>query len=461
MAKVVAEKPKMVEKPNREEFDAQVKELDTKIKANKAIVDEITGKLDKLKEEKEKAGEKKDSPEEVKLAELKAATKVLGDARKVLLEQLKKAKATRDKQREEFDAIRKRTRDMDCNSVEQLDKKIRDLEFKMSTNSLTLREEKTVMSEIRNLNANRKVFSEIDGTKAGRDKSEALIKEISEKLDEGKKAYEAARAEEDKQFKIVSKQRDAKRGNRSEVPNLIEKRNKARDELNKLYKAINKLRSEHKAKEDEFRKFLNEKRKEQREAQKAEYEARKEEERQRKFEKEEEQLEYLHGDKLAAIDQLKTYLKGKMADETKTEEEAAATQPKAEEGEVLIGKFARGTEDDDVYGTKKTKGKGKKKGGKGKKNAVFVHDLNTLLEFEKLKLQAPLNFDGIAATIETLDKKAEELKKDKEVQRAKYQAKKAAALEEAAEEPKADADAKKEEEVAATPAATPVVEATA
>lgn len=299
------------------------------------------------------------------------------------------------------------------------------------------------MQDIKNLNGSRKMFSEVDEAKQTRDRTEASVKELMGKLDENKVLFEKSRKEEEAQYKIVSKQRESKKGARSEVPAMIERRNNARAQLNKLYPEMKKLREEFQKKDQEFRKYMNEKRKEQRERYKAEQDARREEDRLRKLEKEEETMNSLHADKFASIDQLVTYLRGRQAKPSDSKVEEEVVPMKAEEGEILIGKHARDL-DDDVFGTKKTKGKkGKKSGGK-KKAEKFVHDINLLQEFEKLKLDAPMDNGALDETIAQLEKKREELKKDKESQFAKYQERKAAALAKAAEDAKAAEEGKDE-----------------
>jgi len=170
----------------------------------------------------------------------------------------------------------------------------------------------------------------------------------------------------------------------------------------------------------------------------------------------------MHSDKFAIIDQLLTYLKIQLKaqedDDDDDKKEAAAT-PRTEE-ENLIGKYAKAI-DDDVYGTKKLKQK--KKAGK-KKAPAFSPDINSMVEFSKLKLSPPLTAADIPASIKDLEKKKDDLKKDKEAQFAKHLAKKAAILAGKAPEEEEKTEGGADDEVkenGAKAEATTTVEATA
>ena len=120
---------KKFERPNREDFDKQVAELDNKIKANQAIIEEVKNKLDKLKKDKEtreaEKTEKPQSTEAAKAGELRAALKALSEERKTLIEKAKKQQTERAAARAKFDDARKRLKEANVPSPEGLEKKIR------------------------------------------------------------------------------------------------------------------------------------------------------------------------------------------------------------------------------------------------------------------------------------------------------------------------------------------------
>eukprot|EP00299_Pterocystis_sp_00344_P007685 c2598_g1_i1.p1 GENE.c2598_g1_i1~~c2598_g1_i1.p1 ORF type:complete len:480 (+),score=142.98 c2598_g1_i1:52-1440(+) len=417
-----------VEKPNREEFDKLVKGLEEKIQANKDIVEDVKKKLDHINQSKEK-GEKEVDPEEKKLKELKAVTQKVNETRKELFEQQKKNKAIRDQLRDQFDQTRKTFKDLDCPSLEHLEKKIRELEYHLTTNSLTLREEKQVLSDIKGLNSSKKMFSELENVRAAKERADAQGKEISQKLDVAKAEFEKAKAEEDAQFALVTSKREKKSNVRSEVPALLAKRNTAKEDINKLYDELKQARAEFQKKENAFRKYQNERYKELKEKRQAEFEQRKQEQKIRQLEKDEEKFENLHSNEFASIDQLISYLNKYLADNQDEKEEdskASAAPTKLPEGATLIGKAARGF-DDDIFGTKaKGKAAPAKKQAK-KKTTTLVHDLHFLQEFQTLKVEAPLTLDAIPTAVERLNARKSELQKDKETQRANFLARKAEA----------------------------------
>jgi chromosome segregation ATPase len=117
---------KRLDRPNKEAHDKEMQVLDDKIKEQKAIVERVKTKLDKMKEDKEKnAGEKKANPEQEKLEALRTVTKRISTERKVDVEQVQKLKTLRDSARTQFDDMRKRMRDLNCNSTADVDKKIK------------------------------------------------------------------------------------------------------------------------------------------------------------------------------------------------------------------------------------------------------------------------------------------------------------------------------------------------
>eukprot|EP00300_Choanocystis_sp_HF-7_P036403 c52248_g1_i1.p1 GENE.c52248_g1_i1~~c52248_g1_i1.p1 ORF type:complete len:496 (+),score=161.94 c52248_g1_i1:70-1488(+) len=410
-----------LEKPNQAELDKKVKDLDDKIKANRAIVADVRSKLDNLTKQKESGGDRM-SVEAKALKELRDQSKVLVDERNALFERLKEGKAALGKLRDQQDEMKKRLKENDCFSTEAVEKKIRELEYHLATHSLNLKEEKMVIQDIKNLNASKKIISEYDSMGARKTDLEDKIKQISTKLDENKKALDAAKIKEKAQSALVT---DIKKPNpKLEIKGLIEARNAANAENQQLNEQIKALKNEFREKEFEFKKAMKAKYDEQKQRKQADYEKRKEEDRIRRLEEEEEKIDRLHVDAFATIEQLKLYLqkvqKAQADDEVK--EEVAAFTP----AEGQIGKLVTGF-DEDIYGTRKAAKKPKAK--KAKKVRRLVHDLVCLKEFETLKIEAPLDSEGIPAALEALEKKKAELEADKKSKQANRLTKLAAAKE--------------------------------
>jgi len=408
---------KNLEKPTRATLDAEYAKIDAEIAKCKKVMDDVKQKIEKLKESNASNKEKNKADREIletlraKSAELRAQRAKAQEAFTAALEKKKALYVKNDQS--------KKSLDRQAKTVEQVEQKIREREYYLTTSSLTLKEEKEVHAEMKALEKSKKVIGEMEAIQIKKTAQEAKIKELKAEADAVNKLFQEAIKVEQAQFEKVQAMRPKK--DNDDYKKWSEQRTNAKVNMDALYLKKRNLGLEFKKKENEFYEHLREKRKEQDERRKAEQEARKEEDKMRKLEKEEAEHANMFAKEFATIDQLSTYLKAFVVGDKK-EEAQVVEAPKYAEGTVLIGKAARGF-DEDIFGTKKA-GKGKKSGGgKKKKAAVFKHDLGLVQEFEMLKVSAPLTQDEVPAAIKALADRKEQLEKEKETKHAKRVAK--------------------------------------
>jgi len=141
---------------------------------------------------------------------LKDLQKTTGNAfaeRKAVLEKAKQHEETKKKLKEVVDAAKKSSKDTSdlskAEKSENIDKKISQLEYYLATHSLSLREEKNVIGDIRQLKTSKKSLSEADNLKQKLDEAYATSKKFSETLNQLSTAITKAKDREDAQDKIV------------------------------------------------------------------------------------------------------------------------------------------------------------------------------------------------------------------------------------------------------------------
>merc|ERR1719323_1327618 len=329
-----------------------------------------------------------------------------------------------------------------------IDDRIATIEFKMWTDTMTLKEEKKYLDELKELKRNRPKVSQV------RSKEEALNaldtgtslkgqvqdinaqmfqyreqkRGISEKLTQLMNERKDQMGDLDKIFE----QRDARS---KQIAEKIQERNDARD-------AFSEAQKEYNAYQAEVRKRRMEK--QQQERQKWVEEANK-----RKKEKMAEKLdEQPHVDDMTLIEQTITFCKGLTASKgTEQKEKKEETFVDIEGAEVLSKKEDR----DEYYFVPTAKGKktkAKAKGGKAEGSAKPIkHNAETFTLFAKLKLDAPITTDDIPAILEKLEAKLEEYREKVEQWKAtREERKKRIMAGEDVEEEEAKEEEAKEEE---------------
>lgn len=457
-----------VQKPNRDAYHTEMKALDDQIAAlkeevrstqqaldgkntrRKDLIDEQRRLLDHLKPTSATRNQLRTDR-----AKLVQEIKNLGDLRTRKLDELTKLReklpqqkkpagapaaagsATGEKEKEKGFNLR--------GMLENIDLDIIKLESKLRVTSMTLQEEKKLVQEIGTLKSAKQVAkdydqqqhklqADLDGQKAERASLSARIQAIDEQLEQ----IQASNGDQQKRLEEV--RAEIKEINDS-IPGILDKRDALRDDIDDLYakkKDISKRKGEEEA---QFTVYMDK----VREA-KAEQRSKLNEQRAvDKLEKQKERaVEKLQETPFEAelddCDRLISYLEQFLpkADETSVREEAAPqvdVEAKLKAGERLL---KRDDDEDEALGA--FKGKQKPKGKKppkaqttSKPDTILKHQINVLVEFEKLSLSTPSTYGAVPQAIQDLKQKKEhfiklgvEQKKQLEAQVAKQRAEDAA-----------------------------------
>jgi len=313
------------------------------------------------------------------------------------------AAAEKEKRQELNSAKRK----LAYQTEDEIDQAISEMEFRMMTGTMPLKEEKETLKQISELKKSKQKIREVKGLEAkveggGDLASKALpLKEqrevLNEKIREAKEEKKNYSAQYGKLMEMRNKQMQ-------DMPDLFEKRGELSKEIGEKVKERNSLRDAFREKERAYNAYLAEQRairaeraRAEREKRNAEWEERK---KARELEKAEEQP-FLTETTL--IEQTIAWCKAQMPkEETAKTEEKKVTEYNNPEGAKILQK--KNDREEEFYFAP-TKRKGPKAGG-GKKKATsnaIKHNVETFKLFDTLKLDAPITTDEIPALLEKLD----------------------------------------------------------
>merc|ERR1719277_348736 len=308
-------------------------------------------------------------------------------------------------------SLNKMKKSIGYTSEGDIDERIATIEFKLWTDTLSLKEEKEYLKEIAELKKNRPKVAHVknmEDSLQNRDLGGNLREQIQTINEEMALYRDGKKKVQEKMTELMESRRD-KLGDLDEVMN---QRNEIGKKIADKVKERNDLRDAFRAKEREFNQYLAEQRRirqekaqEERNARQAEYEKIK---RQRQAEKLDEQP---HIQEITLIEQTILFCKSLTTSKDKEEkEEKKEIQHDLKDGmEVLAKKEDR----DEFYfvPTAKKKSKSKNKGGKAEGSTKPIkHNAETFRLFDQLKLDAPITTDDIPATLEKLEALLEEFK---------------------------------------------------
>ena len=438
--------PERLPRPSRDELNAKVGALQDAVAECQARMAEIKQAIDQKKNGRKAVLEGTQGARNI-LVGLRAELKAAYEEKDRINAELKGFDAARDQLRAQQKAIREKTKYV---SVQQIDEAVISLEHKMAHTTLSLDEEKRVLSQLSNLKKSRgfvQQYSEMKEKTDGsaRDATFQRLKACSEKI-------KVIKEKEGEQRKVIDKIKGKIDTNKDDIPELIKERSEKYETIKQCREATSKLYDEHRKKEDEYwhnerliRAFQKVEKQKRWEAAQAERKIRDAERKERE--------EELRGDpfneEIDRCDQLVTYL-NKFLGITKVVEEVKA-EIKTPEGATVLSKHIADDTLDKMF-TGMGGGKSKKKKGAKKKNTALMHTFDILSSFATIKVDAPLSKDAIADTIKVIGEKKEDfLVKQKEAlkKRAEEKAKKAAEAAAAAEaEAQASTSGEKEADAA-------------
>jgi len=408
------EEVKKCDKPNKEEFDAKVQKLNDEIA-------ELNNKLSaidvNIAKTKQTSGGGTDD-----FSQAKAQMKTLRDQkdkvmreRQEIADKRNAAKASIDKKKE---AARSQRAELKYSNVDEIEKKIAELENRQQMTSMTLAAEKQLLKEIDALKQSKKAVAALSSNHDSISSELESQKSINEQLTEKSKELDEIKKQIDAQKTVLDGLSAENSEKRSALPTLFKEKDGIRAEKNAKVEQIKAMRNDFRKAENDFRNYLREVRKKRAEERKAEDEARDAERAERKKQWEAEEAKKVpYEEEMALCDYLVNYLETTFLNAPE-DGAGAAEKKEAEtvtefEGFALSGKAARRkfdeTDDFCNLGLGKKKGRGKKKGGA--KDAAgggkLVLAVDTFEHFSMIGVDAPITREAVAATVDAVKKKKE------------------------------------------------------
>merc|ERR1719373_786883 len=293
---------------------------------------------------------------------------------------------------------------------QDIDERIATIEFKLNTDTMSLKEEKEYLKEIAELKRNRPKVSQVnklEGDVANRDFGN--FKEQIGNLNEELALYRDGKRKVQEKLSALMESRKEQLG---DLPTIIEERDGIGKKIAEKVAERNALRDDFRAKEREFNQYLAEQRRQRQERAMVERAARQAEyDKVRRVWAAEKLDEQPHIAEMTLIEQTILFCKGlvqsKDSDAKEEKKEIAHNNP--EGTQILTKKEDR----DEFYfvPTAKKKGKSKNKGAKAEGSSKPIkHNAETFLLFDQLKLDAPITTDDIPATLEKLEAQLESYK---------------------------------------------------
>jgi len=439
-----------VDQPDRSAFDEACKKVNQEVEnfqKKKADLDKRIGERSTGKEE----FFQKKQELRAKLDEVQSRIDAFAGKKDELYKQIDSEK---NADKEAQAQLKKMKGDMKFQTEAEIDKKIADIEFNMWTTSLSLKEEKKYLDEIKELKRCKPKVSKLKGMEAQMEgkkpgsNTEGLREEIQKQSSDIKEAKEQKRLISAEYAKL----NEERQKQMADMPELFEERQKLQDQIQEKIKKRNELRDEFRDQEKAYNAYMNEIRKIR-----AEKAAEARLERQAEFDERRKQRqvdaldEQPHIAEITLIEQTIAWCKSVLPKESKKEDEVAkkTTDFNNPDGSMVMLKKEDREEEFYFAPTKKKSGKGgKKKEETGKK--TIKHDAATFKLFDQLKLDAPLSTDEIPDLITKLEGQLEDYNnkvKDWEVNREEMKRKiLAGEVEEKKEEKKEDEGAEEKDE---------------
>jgi uncharacterized coiled-coil DUF342 family protein len=294
----------------------------------------------------------------------------------------------------------------------EIDERIASLEFKMWVDTISLKEEKAILAEIKELKKTKPKLAELtlltDKVKNGGNLDAVTDlrgrqKELSEQMQtlyqqklSIQEEMKALNDDRDKQVGDIGGDQKKREEVQARIQELIAERTKLKD-------AFREQMNEYKAWQAEQRRIRNEKYQEERKAQEAAWKL-------TKMQKEVEKLDVNpHLSQITLIEQTITFCKGLLPqNKAEDKEEKKETTYNNKDGEfVLLSKESRDEEFFFAPTKKKAQKKGKAAGDDTSKKPI-KHNAETFKLFDTLGLEAPITVADVSPLLERLEKQIED-----------------------------------------------------
>lgn len=301
-------------------------------------------------------------------------------------------------------------------SVEKVDERIHGLEHRRQTESLSLKEEKELMSEIKALKASRAgiagyddTYKALEGQRATNDAKKKELKAVMDSLDTEIDALSA------KQAKLTETLEKTGIKVETDIPKLAKERDLIRPEVTKLYDAMRAMRDAYKKAQDIWWDTEKVWRDQDRADRQVKWEA---DRKQRLIDDElyrKEMFEMEQGgdsdpftEQKLMVSELSKYLTGLITADVK---EVVQLVDYAVDGEQCLGKNSNRAEEEGYWGgLQKKKKKGKKRGTMvAKQEAIVGHPPTRLAALEECGIPIPSTYAAVQASIDACAAKMGEL----------------------------------------------------
>lgn len=427
--------------PDRTEHEDMMAQIQKEINAHYAQLTEINKKIGEKSTGKEEFIRRKEDMK-VKLQEYQTIISKHEEAKKKHWDEIKTFQNVGNEMRNDMKKMKSASipglAGFNAKSIDQIDEKLAEIEYKMQTTSMTLQEEKKCMEQMNALKKAKPQFETAQKLhQSVGDGQASVVAPLKEKINEISKLIQEAREAKKQQMAQYQKLIEQRSKVTSEMPALFEKRDGINKQLGNAHMHRKALIEDFRRKEKEYNAHLSEVRQLKYDKQRADRLERQADNQSKAIQSQEsaeEEQPFLFETTL--IDQCVAYCQNLLKEpESKTESSGLVikTEGGPEGSKALVPK---GHRDEEMF----FKGKGKKKAlksaaiaAKGPKERSdddkIKHTIDSLECFAKVKVAAPIKYGDLEATVEKLKKERskydDKIKKwtdDKET-RAKQQAK--------------------------------------
>lgn len=403
------EKENKLTPPDKAKYNKEIADKNAEIERLQRDMQTIQKKLQEKNQDKDGFYEKK--------KHLANRMLVYGEQIKKLNDQRKELKSQLigkvNKQKTLKQNLKSAQQSITFKSEEELDARIKAIEFEMFTGTLTLQEEKRKVQEIQQL---KKQKPKINAT---REKVEALeqkqtelkedtgIQELDEQIKTvDQKVADVWQAKESvkKEYLILTQDR----AKQNETSELDQEKTKLKEQISGLIKSRNELRKQLQDEEIAFRKAKQEEARAAQERRMAANLERKEQDEKKKLEREEEELMVQpHLAEVALLEQTITFCKSLLPKEKNEEDLKKETSFNNPEGYAVLKN--KNDRDEEFY-MAASKKKGLTKKNKAAPSQTIKHDAWTFQQFDALKIKAPNTSKEIPDTLSQLQTQLDDYK---------------------------------------------------
>ncbi|KAF0700921.1 Aste57867_8569 [Aphanomyces stellatus] len=394
-----------VAKPDKAVHDAEIAKLHDEKKTCQDRMTAIRAELDAIQSGRSGFSEKIQQAKAVYL-ELKEKKEGLYTNKTQLKVNLDKAMAAKSAHRESQKSIRDQ---VSYKSVEEIEKRISDLQHEQNTKSMSLMAEKNLIKEIESLQQSKKVLAKAAASKDDGAKFDTSIDDIRAAMKAKSEEITAITEQFNAQKAVLDKLRDeSNAGGRDEYPKLIEERKTLKTKVDEIFGAIKALRDQFKADNDKYYEGIRAKREAQKAAREAE-ELKVKADFDAKMAEYEQELAKIHPyqDEQDLCQALVVYLEKTFGKDLAKSASAAGAAAAASVSVELDGLKPFKRDDEDFF-------VGKKKGGKkaaatpaAKKDVKLVLPLAQLQSFATIGLTPPALVSALEESISAIKAKKE------------------------------------------------------